>query len=224
MDGAAAPPPIMSSRQPHEKTPPLQAPSPRALKPAAPASALPDVNQPGLNPVCPRCHVDLWGGRHATGIAWRCRKCGGESLNFSQFRRLIPELHANEIWMTAMEQPVAPHRRACCPECRREMAAVLVPFHGREIELDICRSCQRLWMDSQENQTGRLNRGDTEPGGKPPVIRMTGRGIERLFGQQMQRMRSRAGQEWYHDATMRFWILLLLAATWVVLKLWPGLR
>ena len=114
---------------------------------------------------------------HGTGIAWRCEHCGGESLNYSQFRKLIPEQHANEIWLTAMEHPVVPRCPADCPECRRSMTAVLIPFQGREIELAVCRNCQRLWMENQENQRLRIDPEVTGSVRKPPVVAVKGRGV-----------------------------------------------
>jgi Zn-finger nucleic acid-binding protein len=107
---------------------------------------------PGLL-VCPRCGISLRGTDHDLGIAWRCGPCGGQSLNFSQFRRMVPEHGANDIWLHAATRPDAPRHRTPCPECLAEMDAVLIPFQGRQIELDICQRCQRLWLDFQEGQT-----------------------------------------------------------------------
>jgi Zn-finger nucleic acid-binding protein len=107
---------------------------------------------PGLL-VCPRCGISLRGTDHDLGIAWRCGPCGGQSLNFSQFRRMVPEHGANDIWLHAATRPDAPRHRTPCPECLAEMDAVLIPFQGRQIELDICQRCQRLWLDSREGQT-----------------------------------------------------------------------
>lgn len=132
-----------------------------------------------LTPVCPRCDCNLTGQKHTTGIAWQCGSCGGQSLNFSQFRRMVPELHVNEIWLTTMEEPVPARHRTRCPECRRDMTAVLVPHSGKEVELDICRICQRLWLENQQHNSGRLDiTRDPPPGRKPPLIRLTGRGVD----------------------------------------------
>jgi len=115
---------------------------------------------------CPRCHSALIPDKHSTGIAWRCHGCGGQSLNFSQFRRVIPDDHANGIWETAMLNPQAPSVRSLCPECQRDMAAVLIPFKERIVELDVCRGCQRVWLDRQERIAGHL-RENAEPGPRP---------------------------------------------------------
>lgn len=99
---------------------------------------------------CPRCRMALEPCRHRRGIAWRCAGCGGQSLNFSQFRRMVPDYHANDIWEAVILHPLVPRREARCPECRREMSAVLLSVHQRDVELDVCRDCQRLWLDRQE--------------------------------------------------------------------------
>ena len=99
---------------------------------------------------CPRCGRQLLPSEHAQGIAWRCRGCGGQSLNFSQFRRMVPEHGANAIWESASVRPVPPRRRTLCPECHTGMGSVDLPVNGRAVELDICLPCQRLWLDRQE--------------------------------------------------------------------------
>lgn len=124
---------------------------------------------------CPRCGSGLAPGKHDTGIAWRCLKCGGESLNFSQFRRMIPEEQVDMIWWTAKGQPVASPQGTACPECGKPMLAVLIPFREEELELDICQGCQRLWRDgprtAKPTPTPRLNIGYGATD-KPPVLEM----------------------------------------------------
>lgn len=118
--------------------------------------------------VCPRCGIPLQGGDHELGIAWRCRACGGQSLNFSQFRRLVPERGANKIWLEAMKNPCAPRIPTNCPECLAGMDAVRIPFHGRSVELNICRPCQRLWLDAQTEEAVPTLTGAS----RPPMLEM----------------------------------------------------
>ena len=107
--------------------------------------------------LCPRCRLPLEGCDHEQGIAWRCARCGGQSLNFSQFRHMVPESGANAIWENATARPDPPRQRTRCPECQADMAAVHFPLHGHEVELDICRQCQRLWLDQQQEADRPLN-------------------------------------------------------------------
>lgn len=157
-------------------------------------------------------------------MAWRCTRCGGQSLNFSQFRRLIPECQANDIWLTVREQPVKPQPAIACPECRQAMAAVLVPFEGREIELDLCTGCQRLWMVPQENLTWSLDEKPVPRGEKPPVISLKGRGTARscpspwLSG--LGKVPAPTGKE--QETGFRLWFFLILLAVLWLLKFWPG--
>ncbi|MES2706053.1 MAG: hypothetical protein V4726_05555 [Verrucomicrobiota bacterium] len=140
------------------------------------------------SPLCPRCDCHLEGVRHATGIAWRCGSCGGQSVNFSQFRRMIPEARVDEIWVTTTEKPVAAPGRTRCPECRRGMTAVLIPSEDREIELDICRPCQRLWLENQEALAKTLDaaKNNARAGPKPPLVRMDRRGADDRAQQDFQ--------------------------------------
>jgi Zn-finger nucleic acid-binding protein len=117
----------------------------------------------GLVLICPRCTMLLTRVDHELGIAWRCSRCGGQSLNFSQFRRMIPEAHANEIWFNSMENPKVPKRRTPCPECRIGMRAVLIHHEDKNFELDICPRCQRLWLDLRESNHARQNPGLAGP-------------------------------------------------------------
>ncbi len=139
---------------------------------------------------CPRCRSALKAEKHDTGIAWRCAGCGGQSLNFSQFRKLVPEPKANGIWEEAMLHPRAPRRRTLCPECGRDMAAVLIPMQERELELEVCRNCQRLWLDSQEDIAGHLTAG-TAPGPQPEPWTISESARERLAEQLASRTRRR---------------------------------
>ncbi len=111
---------------------------------------------------CPRCGQLLSPVDHELGIAWRCLPCGGQSLNYSQFRRMVPEEGANDIWGTARDHPRVPTKRSRCPECLTGMSSVLVPLSGGMVELYICPPCQRLWLD-------RLDVGAQTAGALPPV-------------------------------------------------------
>ena len=165
---------------------------------------------------CPRCRSFLKADKHDTGIAWRCAGCGGQSLNFSQFRKLVPEPKANGIWEEAMLHPRAPRRRTLCPECERDMAAVLIPMRERELELEVCRNCQRLWLDSQENIAGHLSAG-TKPGPQPEVWTISAAAQDRLADQLARRTRWRFRGD--YNITIRL-VLLGLVILYFILRTW----
>ena len=146
--------------------------------------------EPFLDMICPRCASSLKAQRHDTGLAWRCLKCGGQSLNFSQFRRMIPEAQANGIWETVMARPRAPRRKSLCPECYRDMAAVVIPLGPeQEVELDICRNCQRLWMDRQQRRAEILS-DSAPPAPQPrpmPISRAARERMEQHLANEIRR-------------------------------------
>lgn len=99
---------------------------------------------------CPRCTIRLQARRHELGLSWRCTACGGQSLNYSQFRRMVPEAGANSLWLDGILRPALPSAPVPCPECRAPMRIVPVPWRGREVDLCLCPACQRLWLDPPE--------------------------------------------------------------------------
>lgn len=157
---------------------------------------------------CPRCSTALKPEKHATGIAWRCSGCGGQSLNFSQFRRIVPEAHANGIWETAMLNPRAPSRRSLCPECHRDMAAVLIPMNERELELEVCRGCQRLWLDRQERIAGHLTE-NAEPGPLPEVKPISMEARVRMGEEMLRQMKRKRAVRRSGLLTMFIVVILL---------------
>ncbi len=163
---------------------------------------------------CPRCGTALKADKHHTGIAWRCLACGGQSLNFSQFRRVIPEASANGIWETAMLEPRAPSRRSLCPECHRDMAAVLIPAKEREVEMEVCRSCQRVWLDRQEKIAGHLTE-NAEPGPLPDVRPISSEAQVRMGEQLARRVRRRSSPFELGWGTLIFIGLYLIIRFWL---------
>jgi uncharacterized protein YbaR (Trm112 family) len=97
---------------------------------------------------CPRCRGGLAATEEAAGIVWRCGQCRGISMNFSQFRKLVPAWHANRIWEAALRDPRRAQPAVCCPECRRFMNALEARLPAGVLDLKLCLSCQRLWMDA----------------------------------------------------------------------------
>jgi hypothetical protein len=152
--------------------------------------------------------------KHETGIAWRCAGCGGQTLNFSQFRRLVPEPRANRIWEQVMEKPSRPRMKSLCPECRRDMAAVFVPAGSHTLELDICRGCQRVWLDPAERPMDALP-GEQDAVPMPLARPMTGAAQERLARHLVKRAFFRPEvYEWIGRLTLAG-VLLYLAVMMV---------
>jgi Zn-finger nucleic acid-binding protein len=82
---------------------------------------------------------------------------------------MVPESGASAIWDGAGSRPEMPRHGAKCPECHNEMRAVPIPFRGRHVELDVCRPCQRLWLDRQEDNA--VLSVDPDPGPAQAIAR-----------------------------------------------------
>ena len=115
-----------------------------------------------------------------------------------------------------MLHPRAPRRRTLCPECERDMAAVLIPMKERELELEVCRNCQRLWLDSQENIAGHLS-GGAKPGPQPEAWTISASAQERLAEQLARRTRWRYRGE--YNIVIRL-VLGALIILYFILRTW----
>jgi Zn-finger nucleic acid-binding protein len=144
---------------------------------------------------------------------------------------VIPGARVDDIWLTATAEPVISPYRGKCPECRRVMHAVLVPWQNREIELDLCRPCQRLWMDNAEN-SAPLSIGATGTASrlaafaslrKPPVVR-TGQSaredkVSEEFYAKLLKVRNILEKRGEPRATHRAaFALLVMVVGWIVAK------
>lgn len=134
---------------------------------------------------------------------------------------MIPELQANEIWLTVMEHPIPRHESECCPECRTAMGAVLIPWQGTHQELDVCPNCQRLWMEGPSRQPGRLTLtfpGGTAPAAKTslPVLKFRGRGVARPqpASPEPRHSRERNYSKLLGRAYLALLVVLLVHAWW----------
>lgn len=83
-------------------------------------------------------------------MIWHCRQCRGISLNFSQFRKLVPAWHANRIWESAIAGPRLASPEVRCPECRRPTNALDGRLPAGVLALKLCLVCQRLWMEAAD--------------------------------------------------------------------------
>lgn len=98
--------------------------------------------------VCPRCNQPLVKTRTKKGFVFVCRGCRGRSVAFSVVKKLARPEHAKSLWLQAGQHDAARGQR--CPICRKAMREVPVPVEGRELSLDVCRSCQFIWFDPSE--------------------------------------------------------------------------
>lgn len=98
--------------------------------------------------ICPTCKTSLSGTKIAAGILWTCQTCSGAAVNSAVLRKYLRNETVNELWRTAMTQST-PSRRAC-PSCKRALRVFATNRDGRQISLDLCKSCQLMWFDKNE--------------------------------------------------------------------------
>lgn len=103
---------------------------------------------PVAEPICPRC-----GGK--LEVAWMksrrscksCATCGGMAVNVGALKKSFePESIAQIV-----QQAKAHEAAGCmCPNCGSSMSLLKVAVGRRQIEIDVCGTCQTVWYDKDE--------------------------------------------------------------------------
>lgn len=99
---------------------------------------------------CPRCGKALVQDTYEGKTCHRCPNGHGTAMSLSGLRALCgsPEF-ANALLQKASERK-AVEGLAACPFCGRPMTLVTIKVLGRNLLLDVCRSCQAVWFDPSE--------------------------------------------------------------------------
>ncbi len=97
---------------------------------------------------CPRCKIPLHSAAGPRGRYLCCERCSGRSATVGLLRKALKREEINRVW-GAIERGERPAQRDC-PSCRSPMQAVSIGLPGGPVELDGCRSCQRVWFDGGE--------------------------------------------------------------------------
>lgn len=98
---------------------------------------------------CPRCAVPLVETGTPLGYVYVCPQCGGQRAAMAILRRAgASPAFLKHLWGAALGADAT--RRLACPECRRPMAAVPTFLETHRLDLDVCPSCQSVWLDRAE--------------------------------------------------------------------------
>ncbi len=98
---------------------------------------------------CPRCAKPLVESRTPLGYVYVCPECGGQSAALAVLRRAgATPAFLKHLWAAALGADAT--RRLACPLCRRPMAAVPTILGKHRLDLDVCPSCQAVWLDRAE--------------------------------------------------------------------------
>lgn len=99
-------------------------------------------------PDCPKCRSALARRKNDFGVFWYCDSCSGSAVTMSLLRKMIPSDTMNGLWQRArMGSHPKKHR---CPGCNRKMAEVSVDAEGQTRAIDVCKTCQFVWLDEGE--------------------------------------------------------------------------
>jgi len=98
---------------------------------------------------CPRCAKPLVESRTPLGFVYVCPECGGQSAALAVLRRAgATPAFLKHLWAAGLGAEAT--RRLPCPQCRRPMAAVPTVLGRHRLDLDVCPSCQAVWLDRAE--------------------------------------------------------------------------
>ena len=99
-------------------------------------------------PICPRC-----GGK--LEVAWMksrrscksCAACGGMAVNVEALKTSFAPESIGQI----VQHAKAHEEAGCiCPNCGKSMSLLKVAVGRRQIEIDVCGTCQTVWYDKDE--------------------------------------------------------------------------
>lgn len=101
---------------------------------------------------CPRCQIPLHTHAVAGAVHYACEQCGGRAANLALLRRILTKDCANKLWNTVRDASPADHHGILrCPSCSHRMhPATVATDAGEELQLDVCRVCQIVWLDAGE--------------------------------------------------------------------------
>lgn len=127
---------------------------------------------------CPRCATSLSSYQLKDRVAYRCAACSGLAVNMAVLRAQIPGGVIDKLWRVARQSPLAP---SCpCPACKAPTRAITDKVDSTPIEVDLCMSCQLLWLDHRELDAlwslGLSNEGSTRKARRPGASKIPSAG------------------------------------------------
>lgn len=124
-----------------------------------------------MTPSCPRCGPPM--DRVPGSGGFRCGECAGQGVTVGMLRREVDADAVNRLWQAAVQAPPAGVR---CPSCTHAMVAL----DAFGVELDICRTCQWVWLDAGERDALPAGAPAPEEPGEPELPEAAQEAMRRL--------------------------------------------
>ncbi|MGZ0654681.1 rhomboid family intramembrane serine protease [Coraliomargarita sp. W4R72] len=99
-------------------------------------------------PDCPKCHTALVRRKNDFGVFWYCEQCEGSAITMSLLRKIVAKEALNGLWQRVRLGSYP--RKHPCPGCRRLMEQITIDSEGKTRAVDVCSSCQFVWLDEGE--------------------------------------------------------------------------
>ncbi len=102
-----------------------------------------------IRPACPRCAKELIKRENRGVMRYSCTKCFGFAIEFPVLKQFMPPDEVDILWQGVENAPAGTLN---CSHCLAPMQTLMKDHGVRELELDLCRRCEVLWLDSGEGQ------------------------------------------------------------------------
>lgn len=99
-------------------------------------------------PDCPKCRKAMSRRRNDFGVFWNCSRCEGSAVTMSLLRKMVAKDALDGLWQR-MRLGSYP-RKHPCPSCKKRMEQIVVDAEGRRRAIDVCSTCQFVWLDQGE--------------------------------------------------------------------------
>ncbi|MFM7180561.1 MAG: rhomboid family intramembrane serine protease [Verrucomicrobiales bacterium] len=88
------------------------------------------------------------------GIHYECPTCGGRSVALAMARRQFDADVMKNLWLAVKEvAPVHSREAIDCPYCKKKMHPLEIADGTNGFQIDVCRTCQALWLDKDESES-----------------------------------------------------------------------
>lgn len=100
-----------------------------------------------IKPVCPHCIADLDRHRAHSTNYYSCPNDHGSAISLYSLKQLVNWSGLNALWLRSVD---APEIHMACSHCRKPYRQIVAELPEAQVELEVCRRCQFIWLDQSE--------------------------------------------------------------------------